>query len=66
MQGKYLKNREEIKTDPDGTYGGFTKQDILDIQDAGFKQQNKIFQQGWLCKELINFTRYSGRSKSFC
>ena len=30
----------------DGTYGGFTKQDILDIQDAGFKQQNKIFQQG--------------------
>ena len=30
----------------DGTYGGFTKQDILDIQEAGFKQQNKIFQQG--------------------
>ena len=30
----------------DGTYGGFTKDDILAIQDAGFKQQNKLFQQG--------------------
>ena len=30
----------------DGTYGGFTKDDIMDIQKAGFKQQNKIFQQG--------------------
>ena len=30
----------------DGTYGGFTKDDILDIQKAGFKQQDKIFQQG--------------------
>ena len=30
----------------DGTYGGFTKDDILAIQDAGFQQQNKLFQQG--------------------
>ena len=30
----------------DGTYGGFTKDDILAIQEAGFNQQNKIFQQG--------------------
>ena len=30
----------------DGTYGGFTKDDIIAIQDAGFKQQNKLFQQG--------------------
>ena len=30
----------------DGTYGGFTKDDIIAIQDAGFEQQNKIFQQG--------------------
>ena len=34
------------KTNPDGTYGGFTKDDILEIQDAGFQQQNKLFQQG--------------------
>ena len=44
--GKIFKKPGGDKTDPDGTYGGFTKQDILDIQDAGFKQQNKIFQQG--------------------
>ena len=30
----------------DGTYGGFTKDDIIDIQKAGFDQQNKLFQQG--------------------
>ena len=30
----------------DGTYGGFTKDDIMDIQKAGFDQQNKLFQQG--------------------
>ncbi len=30
----------------DGTYGGFTKDDIMAIQDAGFRQQNKLFQQG--------------------
>ena len=34
------------KTNPDGTYGGFTKDDIMDIQKAGFDQQNKLFQQG--------------------
>ena len=44
--GKIFKKPGGDKTDPDGTYGGFTKQDILEIQDAGFKQQNKIFQQG--------------------
>ena len=44
--GKIFKKPGGDKTDSDGTYGGFTKQDILDIQDAGFKQQNKIFQQG--------------------
>ena len=30
----------------DGTYGGFTKDDILEIQVAGVQQQNKLFQQG--------------------
>ena len=30
----------------DGTYGGFTKDDIKEIQQAGFDQQNKLFQQG--------------------
>ena len=30
----------------DGTYGGFTREDIMKIQEAGFQQQNKIFQQG--------------------
>ncbi len=30
----------------DGTYGGFTKDDIMEIQKAGFDQQNKLFQQG--------------------
>ena len=34
------------KTNPDGTYGGFTREDIMKIQEAGFQQQNKIFQQG--------------------
>ena len=42
----FKKPGEDDKTNPDGTYGGFTKQDILDIQKAGFKQQDKIFQQG--------------------
>ena len=30
----------------DGTYGGFTREDIESIQQKGFDQQNKIFQQG--------------------
>ena len=44
--GKIFKKPGGDKTDPDGTYGGFTKDDIIAIQDAGFKQQNKLFQQG--------------------
>ena len=44
--GKIFKKPGGDKTDPDGTYGGFTKDDILAIQEAGFNQQNKIFQQG--------------------
>ena len=44
--GKIFKKPGGDKTDPDGTYGGFTKDDILEIQDAGFQQQNKLFQQG--------------------
>ena len=30
----------------DGTYGGFTREDIESIQQKGFDQQNKLFQQG--------------------
>lgn len=30
----------------DGTYGGFTRKDIESIQQRGFDQQNKLFQQG--------------------
>ena len=44
--GKIFKKPGGDKTDPDGTYGGFTREDIMKIQEAGFEQQNKIFQQG--------------------
>ena len=44
--GKIFKKPGGDKTDPDGTYGGFTREDIMKIQEAGFQQQNKIFQQG--------------------
>ena len=44
--GKIFKKPGGDKTDSDGTYGGFTKDDIMDIQKAGFDQQNKLFQQG--------------------
>jgi hypothetical protein len=34
------------KPGDDGTYGGFTREDIESIQQKGFDQQNKLFQQG--------------------
>ena len=43
------KEKKDPKTDNEkGTYGGLTRQDLLDIQDAGFKQQNELFKKGMI------------------
>jgi len=43
------KEKKDPKTDKEkGTYGGLTRQDLLDIQDAGFKQQNELFKKGMI------------------
>lgn len=47
IKGKFGGGEDKSKGGKDdGTYGGFTREDIESIQQKGFDQQNKIFQQG--------------------
>ena len=43
------KEKKDPKTDnKKGTYGGLTKEDLMEIQDAGFRQQNELFKKGMI------------------
>jgi hypothetical protein len=43
---KIFEGGDGTEGEKDGTYGGFTREDIESIQQKGFDQQNKLFQQG--------------------